>query len=132
MKTLQELYSEITANDELKKAFAEAAKDNKIVEFAKEHGVETSVDEIKTFLEAQAKNEKELSPDDLETAAGGKRIRPGASYHERIKHCHGDVNGPLHQWVKTGHEERWLFWAWTRGYDLFTCTLCGETKEERV
>ena len=71
MKTLQELYSEITANDELKKAFAEAAKDNKIVEFAKEHGVETSVDEIKTFLEAQAKNEKELSPEELENAAGG-------------------------------------------------------------
>ena len=70
MKTLQELYSEITANDELKKAFAEAAKDNKIVEFAKEHGVETSVDEIKTFLEAQAKNEKELSPEELENAAG--------------------------------------------------------------
>ena len=71
MKTLQELYIEITSNDELNNAFAEAAKDNKIVEFAKEHGVETSVDEIKTFLEAQAKNEKELSPEELENAAGG-------------------------------------------------------------
>ena len=71
MKTLQELYSEITANDELKKAFVEAAKDNKIVEFAKDHGVETTIDEIKAFLEERANQEKELSPAELENAAGG-------------------------------------------------------------
>jgi len=71
MKTLQELYSEITANDELKKAFVEAAKDNKIVEFAKEHGVETTVDEIKAFLEASKPQEGELAPEEMENAAGG-------------------------------------------------------------
>jgi len=71
MKTLQELYNEIIANDELKKAFVEAAKDNKIVEFAKEHGVETSLDEIKAFLEASKPQEKELAPEEMENAAGG-------------------------------------------------------------
>ena len=97
------------------------------------------MDEIKTFLEAQAKNEKELSPDYLETAAGGAGS-PGQRSQgqkrklreEQAKHCNHDINGPLHQWVKTGHEERWMLWAWTRGYDLFTCTLCGATKEEKV
>jgi len=72
MKTLQELYNEIAANDGLKKAFVEAVKDNKIVEFAKEHGVETTMDEIKAFLKEQAQAEnKELAPEEMENAAGG-------------------------------------------------------------
>ena len=71
MKTLQELYSEIIAGEEMKKAFAEAAKNDKIVEFAKEHGVDTTADEIKAFLEAKSEEEKELSPEELENAAGG-------------------------------------------------------------
>jgi len=71
MKTLQELYNEIIANDGLKNAFVEAAKDNKVVEFAKEHGVETTLDEIKAFLEAPKPQEKELAPEEMENAAGG-------------------------------------------------------------
>ena len=71
MRSLQEFYNEIIADNELKKAFTEAAKDNKIIEFAKEHGVETTTDEIKAFLETQTAQEKELSPEELENAAGG-------------------------------------------------------------
>ena len=71
MKTLQEFYKEIIADDELKKAFAEAAKENKVIEFAKEHGVEATIDDIKAFLEEQRTQEKELSPEELENAAGG-------------------------------------------------------------
>jgi len=72
MKTLQELYNEIIANDGLKNAFVEAAKDNKVVEFAKEHGVDTTLDEIKAFLKEQTQaDNKELTPEEMENAAGG-------------------------------------------------------------
>ena len=76
MKTLQELYTEITASDDMKKAFAEAAKNNKVAEFAKEHGVETTLDEIRIFLEEKSRTDKELSNDELENAAGGICIVP--------------------------------------------------------
>ena len=71
MKTLQKLYTEITASDGLKTAFVDAAKNNRIVEFAKEHGCETTMDEIKAFLDEQKNQDEELSPEELENAAGG-------------------------------------------------------------
>ena len=48
MKTLQELYKEIGASDELKAAFAEAAKSGKAVDFLREKGCETTVEELTT------------------------------------------------------------------------------------
>ncbi|MBR5088794.1 MAG: Nif11-like leader peptide family RiPP precursor [Ruminiclostridium sp.] len=71
MKTLQELYSEIVGSDELKKQFTEAAKNNTVVDFAKANGVETTMDEIKAFLEGKQKADAELDPAELENAAGG-------------------------------------------------------------
>ena len=73
MKTVQELYNEIMANDELKKAFAAAAQSEEaIVAFAKEHGVDTTLDEIKAFLKEQTQaGNKELAPEEMENAAGG-------------------------------------------------------------
>jgi len=73
MKTVQEFYSEIMASDELKKAFAAVAQSEEgIVAFAKEHGVDTTLDEIKAFLKEQTQNEnKELAPEEMENAAGG-------------------------------------------------------------
>ena len=76
MKTLQELYNEITASDELKKAFAQSAKDNNVAGFAKEHGVDTTLDEINAFLDELSKSDKELTKDELENAAGGACIIP--------------------------------------------------------
>jgi len=73
MKTVQELYGEIIANDDLKKAFAAAAQSEEtIIAFAKEHGVDTTLDEIEAFLKNQTQNEnKELAPEEMENAAGG-------------------------------------------------------------
>ncbi|MBR5088798.1 MAG: hypothetical protein IK093_05175 [Ruminiclostridium sp.] len=71
MKTLQELYNEIIKSDELKKQFTEAAKNDTIVDFAKANGVETTLDEIKAFLEEKQKKDAELDPAELENAAGG-------------------------------------------------------------
>ena len=72
MKSLQMLYSEIIASEEMKKAFTDAAKNNTVVQFAKANGVETTVDEIKALLDEKRKSDAELSADDLENAAGGK------------------------------------------------------------
>ena len=69
MKTLQELYKEITSGDELKKAFLEAAKNGKAVEFLRTHGCEATEEEIAAFLKTRASGE--LSDEELDGVAGG-------------------------------------------------------------
>ena len=68
MKTLQELYKEIIASEELKAAFTEAAKGGKVTEFLKTQGVEATVEEVTAFLKSQT---GELSDEELDNAAGG-------------------------------------------------------------
>ena len=69
MKTLQELYSEIIASDELKAAFAEAAKSGKALDFLKDHGCEATAEELAAFLKNQTSGE--LSDEELDNASGG-------------------------------------------------------------
>ena len=71
MKTLQELYNEVIKSDELKKEFLEFGKNGKALDFIKAHGCDATEAEIKAFLEAQTKADKELSVEELENAAGG-------------------------------------------------------------
>ena len=71
MKTLQDLYTEIVASEELKKAVAQAAKDNKVADFLKAQGCDATEDEFKAFLVEKAKDDKALSEEDLENVAGG-------------------------------------------------------------
>ena len=71
MKTLQDLYTEVMASEELKKAFAQAAKDNKVADFLKAQGCDATEDEFKAFLVEKAKDDKALSDDELENVAGG-------------------------------------------------------------
>ena len=71
MKTIQELYSEIMASQELKAQFIEAAKAGKQDEFLKAHGCEATLEEVKAFLEAKQQEDAPLSFDELENAAGG-------------------------------------------------------------
>ena len=72
MKTIQELYSEIMASQELKAQFIEAAKAGKQEAFLKEHGCEATLEEVKAFLEAKAREDAPLSVNELENAAGGE------------------------------------------------------------
>ena len=72
MKTIQELYTEIMASKELKAQFIEAAKAGKQEEFLKAHGCEATMEEVKAFLEAKAKEDAPLSVNELENAAGGE------------------------------------------------------------
>ena len=67
MKTLEELYNEILADEGLKEQLKAAAEENKVEEFFKSHGCEATVDEVKEFINSK----KEVSLDELDSAAGG-------------------------------------------------------------
>ena len=73
MKTLQELYNEVIASEELKKEYLQAVSDKKLGAFMKAHGCEATAEEIKTFFMEQSKKnaDKELSAEELENVAGG-------------------------------------------------------------
>ena len=71
MKNIQELYSEIMNNEELKAQFIEAAKAGKQEAFLKEQDCEATLEEVQAFLEAKQNQDAPLSFDELENAAGG-------------------------------------------------------------
>jgi predicted ribosomally synthesized peptide with nif11-like leader len=68
---LQDFFEKAKDNEELKKAFAQAMKDDKVDEFFKDNGIDATKEElVKMAKEAAAKN-SELSEEDMEKAAGG-------------------------------------------------------------
>ena len=89
MKTLQELYGEIVASDELKKAFVEAMKAGKLEDFLKAHGCEATAEEIKEYIEAKAAEDTpiELSDDEL------KQVAAGSGIHSETCYCTGKTCG---------------------------------------
>ena len=70
---MRELYDEVIASDELKKAFAQAMKANKLENFLKAHGCEATVEEVQEFVETKAAGDApiELSDEELKYVAGG-------------------------------------------------------------
>ena len=105
-----------------------------LLPIAKEMGCDFTEEELTAVMNET----QELTADQLEAAAGGYYINSHPDNVDMIlkekarQHCHHSLKGPLHQWVKIDHEERWMFWAWTRGYDIYKCSLCGETREQSV
>ena len=89
MKTMQELYGEITASDELKEAFAEAMKAGKLEDFLKEHGCEATEEEIREFIETKAAANApiELSDDEL------RHVATGSGIHSETCYCTGKTCG---------------------------------------
>ena len=89
MKTIQELYTEIMANDELKKAFVEAMKAGKLEDFLKERGCEATEEEVKEFVETKAASDApiELSDDEL------KHVAAGSGIHSETCYCTGKTCG---------------------------------------
>ena len=65
MKTIQEFYNEVMADNELKTQFIEAAKENRQEEFLKEHDCEATTEEIRAFLEEKSNEDAPLSFDEL-------------------------------------------------------------------
>ena len=118
-------------------------KPEEVIAFAKEMGYDFTLDELKEVK----KEDIELSPDELESVAGGARFeRDYGTYMNKVM-TQKWVNshycwvkgfgrtvqyGPLHDWVVVGHKEEpilggLLSWAgdWTNGYDICKCSRCG-------
>lgn len=62
------------ASDELKKEQFIALKPGEVESFAKRHDCNATFEEIKAFLEDRAKQDGELSDDELDQVAGGKSV----------------------------------------------------------
>lgn len=75
MKTLEELYKDILASEELKLQCAEAIKAQKLEDFLKAHECEATMEEVKAFLESK----KEVSMDKLDAVAGGCNVAEAIS-----------------------------------------------------
>ena len=74
MKTLQELFDEVTSTDEKKQEFVEAMKNSKVKDFLRQHDCDATPEELGEFLKAKAADDDtpvELSMDELEKVAGG-------------------------------------------------------------
>lgn len=73
MKSIQEFYEEVLASDELKKAFVEAVKNQRMMDFLKENGCDASQEEVQEFLEEKTTKDEplELSKEQLKEVAGG-------------------------------------------------------------
>ncbi len=69
MKTLEQLYEEISANAELKKEYKKATGDKKIIDFLKAHDCDATQSELDAFI--SSKKNKELADDDLDMVSGG-------------------------------------------------------------
>ena len=70
-KTIAEVYEEVMKSAELQKEFLAAEQNGTIAAFAAAHGCEATAEEVQAFLKSKLNEDKELSPDELEQAAGG-------------------------------------------------------------
>lgn len=80
MKTLQELYGEIIADDEQKRAFVEAMEAGNVEDFLRRRDCSATEDEVREFLEAKAAEDDpvQLTDDQLEEISGGvEKLFPG-------------------------------------------------------
>ncbi len=69
MKTIEELYKEINASEELQKAVSEIKDKTSLTDFLKKHGCDASAEEFVKFVKSQS--EGEIGDDAAEAAAGG-------------------------------------------------------------
>ena len=69
--TIEKLYATIISSDELKAAFAAAAKEGKLIEFLKAQGCEATEAEVMEFIKSKQNAEGEIADDELDSVAGG-------------------------------------------------------------
>ena len=94
-KTIAEVYEEVIKSAELQKEFLAAEQNGTIAAFAAAHGCEVSAEEVQAFLKTKLSEDKELSLDELEQAAGGKgeEIEPAESpVNNQVININGDNN----------------------------------------
>ncbi len=95
---------------------------------ARELGLDYTEEEL-----AEALRSVEIPLDELEQAAGGS-IHGRKKLLPRETPCTKSPNLE-HNWVLQGHEEEphtFLFWDYTKGYDIYACSYCGEIKKSRT
>ena len=112
-------------------ALSERMKDMKPEEglaLAKEMGLEFTEAELKSAL-----NNRELSPDELDEGVGGITNGGAVIYNTARQQDRCTYSENLqHDWQYIGHSEEpdsFLWIEFTRGYDHFKCSLCGQTKK---
>ena len=71
MKTIEEMYNEVLASEELKKEFL-SLKPEEVEGFAAKNGCKAGLDEIKAFFEDKKNQAGALSDEELDQVAGGK------------------------------------------------------------
>ena len=71
MKTIEELYYEVLASEELKAGFTAAAKEKRLAEFMSAHGCEATEAEVVEFLKARQSADGACSDDELTSVSGG-------------------------------------------------------------
>jgi len=86
----------------------------KLLSIAKEMGYDFTKEEITEVMS------QELTLDDLEEAAGGRRVNPEL--------CHQNPNGSYHDYEEIPNEERYMIWNLPRGSKILKCKYCGHMK----
>ena len=71
MKTIEELYNEVMASEELQKEFL-ALKPEEVEGFAEKYGCKATLDEIKAYIIERNPSSGELSDEELNRVAGGR------------------------------------------------------------
>ena len=93
-KTLQELYSEIMASDELKKEYFAAANNGKTTEFLSSHGCDATEAQLGEFLKNPANlPQGEIADDELDAVAGGTCYYGGKKVVTPVSSCDDWVCG---------------------------------------
>lgn len=72
--TLDELYQQVLASDELKESLASAVEKGEIVAWVAEHGVEATEDDLRAYAyhaQASSADAAELTDSELAEVAGG-------------------------------------------------------------
>ena len=89
MKTMEALYQEILANEELQKSFAEAVQEGSEEDFLKANGCETAKEKPEAFL--QEEQQGELADEELDSVAGGCGPSPEPIILETCPFCLQDA-----------------------------------------
>lgn len=90
MKTIEELYKEINASEELKKTVSEIRDKTSLADFLKQQGCDASVDDFAKFIKSQqgeadvkdftafvrSQGEGEIKDEDVTAVAGGIGLLP--------------------------------------------------------
>ena len=133
-------FVQVVMEDEELRERAKSLRPEEAVPLGKEMGYDFTLEE---FTEA-TNEDRELSPDELDNAAGGylktlenmhQRTRGVYNKYDKSRHCNFDLNGPLHDYEYIGHEERDVLFGifgLSRGFDIYKCRRCHGTAEKRV